>query len=221
MKLYYKAGACSLASHIALSEAGVPFETESVDLATKVTATGADFTKVNPKGYVPALLLDDGTVLTEGVAIMQYVADLRPATGIAPANGTMERYRLQEWLHYIGSEVHKSFGPLFGPFPEEAKTALKERIRKRLGELDKHLAGRQWLLDRFSVEVRRHRPVALSQRDGLPGARRGASQGAGHAQGRGPAGLMRTRPGAVRRARPASGGDRDLASPRDALDCGV
>ena len=151
MKLYYKAGACSLASHIALSEAGVPFETESVDLATKVTATGADFTKVNPKGYVPALLLDDGTVLTEGVAIMQYVADLRPATGIAPANGTMERYRLQEWLHYIGSEVHKSFGPLFGPFPEEAKTALKERIRKRLGELDKHLAGRQWLLDRFSV----------------------------------------------------------------------
>ncbi len=151
MKLYYKAGACSLASHIALSEAGVPFETESVDLATKVTATGADFTKVNPKGYVPALLLDDGTVLTEGVAIMQYVADLRPATGIAPANGTMERYRLQEWLHYIGSEVHKSFGPLFGPFPEEAKTALKERIRKRLGELDKHLAGREWLLDRFSV----------------------------------------------------------------------
>jgi len=151
MKLYYKAGACSLASHIALSEAGVPFETESVDLATKVTATGADFTKVNPKGYVPALLLDDGTVLTEGVAIMQYVADLRPATGIAPANGTMERYRLQEWLHYIGSEVHKSFGPLFGPFPEEAKTALKERIRKRLGELDKHLAGRAWLLDRFSV----------------------------------------------------------------------
>lgn len=151
MKLYYKAGACSLASHIALSEAGVPFETESVDLATKVTATGADFTKVNPKGYVPALRLDDGTVLTEGVAIMQYVADLRPATGIAPANGTMERYRLQEWLHYIGSEVHKSFGPLFGPFPEEAKTALKERIRKRLGELDKHLAGREWLLDRFSV----------------------------------------------------------------------
>lgn len=151
MKLYYTPGACSLASHIALREAGVPFELEKVDLGTKTTEKGADFAKVNPKGYVPALQLDNGEVLTEGVAIMQYAADQRPSTGIAPANGTMERYRLQEWLHYIGSEVHKSFGPLFGPFPEEGKAALKERIKKRLGEIDRHLAGRDWLLDRFTV----------------------------------------------------------------------
>lgn len=151
MKLYYKAGACSLASHIALCEAGLSFETESVDLATKVTGSGADFTKVNPKGYVPALVLDDGKVLTEGAAIMQYVADLRPSMGLAPANGTLERYRLQEWLHYIGSELHKSYGPLFGAFPDDAKALLKDRIRKRLGELEQHLAGREWLQDRFSV----------------------------------------------------------------------
>ena len=115
MKLYLKPGACSLSPHIALEESGLPYETEVVDLKTKITASGADFTKSNPKGYVPALLLDSGELLTEGAAIVQYIADQAPAKKLAPANGTIERYRLQSWLNFIGTELHKSCSPFFNP----------------------------------------------------------------------------------------------------------
>lgn len=115
MKLYYTPGACSLSPHIVAREAGVQLALERVDLASKKTETGRDFLAVNPKGYVPALELDDGTVLTEGPAIVQYLADLAPASGLAPACGTFERYRLQEWLNFIGTELHKQYGPLFNP----------------------------------------------------------------------------------------------------------
>jgi glutathione S-transferase len=113
MKLYFSPGACSLSPHIALREAGLGFDLEQVDLATKKTKAGADFAEVNPKGMVPVLRLDDGTSLTEGPAIVQYIADKAPASGLAPANGTIDRYRLQEWLNYITSELHKGFTPLF------------------------------------------------------------------------------------------------------------
>jgi glutathione S-transferase len=115
MKLYYSPGACSLSPHIVLLEAGLPFETETVNLKTKKTGSGEDFTAINPKGAVPALKLDDGSVLTEGVAITQYLADQKPDSGLAPRAGSFERYRLIELLNYIASEVHKGFGPLFNP----------------------------------------------------------------------------------------------------------
>jgi glutathione S-transferase len=153
MKLYYSPGACSLATHITLRELGLPFEAVAVDLAKKTTSSGADFNTINPKGYVPALELDDGSILTEGTAIMQYLADQKPAAGLAPANGTLERYRLQEWLGFINSEVHKSFGPLFDATAAAAvKDAARKRIAKRLGFVEKSLAGRQFLMgDRFTV----------------------------------------------------------------------
>src|SRR5271157_3246904 len=110
MKLYYSPGACSLSPHIVLREAGLPFDLERVDFATKKTEHGADFMAVNPKGYVPTLQLDDGQVLTEGPAIVQYLADKAPSKNLAPAAGTMERYRLQEALNFISTELHKSFG---------------------------------------------------------------------------------------------------------------
>ncbi len=115
MKLYYYPGACSMAVHIALREAGIPFDLDKVDLAKHQTADGKDFYKINPKGYVPALRLDDGQVLTEDAVLLQYVADLKPASGLAPKAGTMERYRLMEWLNFISSEVHKTLGALFNP----------------------------------------------------------------------------------------------------------
>ena len=115
MKLYYKAGACSLSPHIALREAGIEFEMEAVDLQTKRTASGADFTQINGKGYIPALVLDNGKVLTEGAAIVQYIADLKPESGLAPANGSEARYELQSLLSYISSELHKPMGSMFNP----------------------------------------------------------------------------------------------------------
>src|SRR5258707_14355963 len=115
MKLYYSPGACSLSPHIALREAGLPFDLEKVDLKAKTTASGADFRSINAKGQVPTLELDDGQVLTEGSAIVQYIADRKPDSKLAPAGGTMERYRLQEWLNYVASEIHKGFTPLFNP----------------------------------------------------------------------------------------------------------
>lgn len=152
MKLYYSPGACSLASHIALREAGLPFALERVDLASKKTEQNADFTTVNPKGYVPALELNDGAVLTEGVSIMQYVADQKPDSGLAPANGTLERYRLQEWLNFIATEVHKGLAPFWKPTtPEEYKTAAKQQLAKRFQALDQHLAKHDWLMDDFMV----------------------------------------------------------------------
>jgi glutathione S-transferase len=147
MKLYYSPGACSLSPHIVASEAGMPIEFEKVDLASHKTEGGQDFNSINPKGYVPALLLDDGSVLTEGPAIVQYLADQKPATGLAPAAGTIERYRLQEWLTFIGTELHKSFGTLFNKSSsDDAKQTAKSNIAKRLGYLNDQLANRQFLL---------------------------------------------------------------------------
>lgn len=140
MKLYYAPGACSLAAHIVLRELGLPFRLVAVSLKRGTTADGEDFLAVNPKGYVPVLGLDDGGVLTEGPAILQYLADQKPELGLAPANGTMARYRLQEWLGFINSELHKAFGPLFDPSAldesrERARSALARRFAWIAGEL--------------------------------------------------------------------------------------
>src|SRR5438874_13136747 len=126
MKLYFSPGACSLSPHIALLEAGLEFKLERVDLRAKQLESGADFLTINPKGYVPALELKDGAVLTEGPAIVQFIADLAPDRQLAPANGTLERYRLIEWLNFISTELHKSFSPLFRPTStEEMKEAAR------------------------------------------------------------------------------------------------
>jgi glutathione S-transferase len=147
MKLYYSPGACSLSPHIVACEAGIAIDLEKVNLAEHKTETGQDYFAVNPKGYVPALRLDDGGILTEGPAIVQYLADQRPASGLAPAAGGMERYRLQEWLAFIGTELHKSFPPLFNPATsDEVKQTAKTNITKRLGYLNDQLANRQYLL---------------------------------------------------------------------------
>ena len=152
MKLYYSPGACSLSPHIALREAGLNFDLVKVDLGSKETSEGGDYRKVNPKGYVPALAIDDGKVLTEGPAIVQWIADQRPSAGLAPANGTFERYKLQEWLNFITSEMHKSFGSLFNKaLPEEAKKMTKERITGRLKWLEEHLKTDYLTGSRFTV----------------------------------------------------------------------
>jgi glutathione S-transferase len=136
MKLYFASNACSLSPHIALRESGLPFELERVDLKTKRTASGEDFLTVNPKGYVPALRLDDGQVLTEGAVIVQWIGDQRPETGLMPPAGTMARYRVQEWLHYIGTELHRGFAPLYGKLtPEEVKAAAREKLAARFAFL--------------------------------------------------------------------------------------
>ena len=153
MKLFLKPGACSLASHIVLEELGRPYETEAVDLAKKVTASGADFWAINPKGYVPALLLDDGDLLTEGPAILQYLADQAPELNLAPANGSKARYQLQSWLTFIGTEVHKNFSPFFNPAATpEMKELARANLQRRLGYVNDQLAGRDFLMgDTFSV----------------------------------------------------------------------
>ena len=136
MKLYFASNACSLSPHIALRESGLPFELERVDLKTKRTASGEDFLTVNPKGYVPALKLDDGQILTEGAVIVQWIGDQRPETGLIPPAGTMARYRVQEWLHYIATELHKGFAPLYGKLtPEEVKAAAREKLATRFAFL--------------------------------------------------------------------------------------
>jgi glutathione S-transferase len=153
MKLYYTPGACSLSPHIALREAGLSFDLEKVDLQTKKTEKGGDFKQINPKGYVPVLELDDGQRLTEGPAIVQYIADRKPESGLAPKAGALERYRLQEWLNFIGTELHKTFGALFNPaITPDWKRATLERADQRLGWLAEQLEGKQYLLgDRFTV----------------------------------------------------------------------
>ncbi|WP_287366915.1 glutathione transferase GstA [Thauera sp.] len=153
MKLYYKAGACSLASHIVLEETGLPYETEAVDLKTKVTASGADFMQINAKGYVPALVLDTGELLTEGPAILQYLADRVPEKKLVPADGTLERYRLQSWLTFIGTELHRSCTPFFSPASGDAwKAAAMANLERRLDYTNGELAGKAYLLgDGFSV----------------------------------------------------------------------
>ena len=145
-KLYYSPGACSLSPHIALREAGLSFELEQVNLKEKKTKSGEDYSKINPKGYVPALKLDDGYLLTEGPAIVQWIADQKPGAHLAPANGTAERYKLQEWLTYIGTEIHKNFSPLFNPAtPEETKTTVRGYLAKRFAYVDEKLEGKDYL----------------------------------------------------------------------------
>lgn len=153
MKLYFSPGACSLSPHIVLREAGLKFDIEKVSLADKKTEKGTDFLTVNPKGYVPALQLDSGGVLTEGPAIVQYLADQVPEKRLAPVAGSIERYRLVEWLNFISTEVHKSFSPLFKPnVPEETKQAARELLAKRLAFVAGKLEDSEYLMgNQFTV----------------------------------------------------------------------
>jgi glutathione S-transferase len=153
MKLYFYPAACSLAPHIVMREAGFSFELEQVDLGKKLTAGGEDFSKINPKGYVPALRLDDGEILTEVAVILQYLADHKPASGLEPGAGTMERYRVMEWLNFIATEVHKQFGPLFNPkITAEWKESQLSRLAQRFDYLAQHVSGKQYLMgDKFTV----------------------------------------------------------------------
>jgi glutathione S-transferase len=153
MKLFYTPGACSLSPHIALREAGLPFSLEKVDLQSKKTEGGNAFEDVNAKGYVPALKLDNGHVLTEGPAIVQYIADQKPELGLAPKAGTMERYRLQEWLNFISSELHKGFGALFNPaLPKDARDITITRLTQRLDWLAKEMAHKAYAMgEHFTV----------------------------------------------------------------------
>ena len=147
MKLFLKPGACSLSPHIVLEELGLPYENEVVDLARKTTASGQDYLAINPKGYVPALLLDGGELLTEGPAIVQYLADLVPEKQLAPANGSIARYQLQAWLTFIGTEVHKSFSPFFNSkAPQEWKDIARANLERRLAYIAQQLEGRDYLL---------------------------------------------------------------------------
>lgn len=153
MKLYYAPNACSLAPHIALRESGLPFALVRVNNATKVTEDGRDFRGINPKGYVAALELADGTVLTEGPVILQYLADQAPDSGLLPPAGTLARWRAQEWLAFIGSELHAGMGPLFDrELPDEARARLKQKLFKRLDHVEASLAEGPYLLGgRFGV----------------------------------------------------------------------
>ncbi|MEJ1958477.1 MAG: glutathione transferase GstA [Nitrosomonadales bacterium] len=153
MKLYYAPGACSLASHIALQETGLPFAIDKLNFSTKITAGGENFMQINPKGYVPTIKLDDGSILTEGGAILQYIADQKPDSGLAPKAGTMERYHLQEWLTFIGTELHKSFSPLFNKASsDEVKNNPRNNLIKRFGYVETQLANKPYLLgDTFTV----------------------------------------------------------------------
>ncbi|MBB1604131.1 glutathione transferase GstA [Variovorax sp. UMC13] len=153
MKLYYSPGACSLSPHIALHEAGLAFEPVLASTKSHKLQDGTDYYGINPLGYVPMLELDDGTRLREGPAIVQYIADMVPLKNLAPANGTLPRYRLQEWLTFIGTEIHKGFSPLFNPaMPDEAKTIAKDRLATRFTWLDKELESKQYLMgEHFTV----------------------------------------------------------------------
>ena len=146
MKLYYSPGACSFAPHIALHEAGLPFEAVKVDLRTHKLADGSDYYAINPKGYVPLLELDDGTRVSEVAVILQYIADRKPGT-LAPAFGSMERYRLMEWLNFISSEIHKQFSPLWYPdTPDATKEAQRTRLARRFDHLNPILAKQPYLM---------------------------------------------------------------------------
>ncbi len=154
MKLFYAAGSSSLLPHIALHEAGLPFESVRIDEHSKAMAGGGDYRSVNPLGYVPALVLDDRTLLTEGPAIVQYIADLVPGKKLAPPNGTIERVKLQAWLNFFASELHKGgFSPLFYlGVPEEGRAVFRARLRARFVHLDEHLSSNEYLMGRdYSV----------------------------------------------------------------------
>src|SRR5262245_57780288 len=153
MKLYFTPGACSMAPHILLRETGQTFDLEQVDLASKKTKSGADYKKVNGKGYVPALQLDNGEVITEAPIVLQYIADQKPESGLMPKAGTMERYRTQEWLNFITSELHKGLGALFNPaVPDAFRTIAIDRVGTRLDFLEAKLQGKQYLQgDKFTA----------------------------------------------------------------------
>ncbi len=153
MKLYYSPGACSLSPHIIACEAELPIELIKVDLTSKLTETDEDFKQLNPNGYVPLLILDDGNSLTEGPAIVQYLADQAPDKKLIPPAGTFERYQLQQWLNFISTEIHKSFSPLFNPVaPEAAKELATGLLIKRLDTVAEHLASQPYLLgEHYSV----------------------------------------------------------------------
>ena len=153
MKLYYAPGACSLSPHIAAREAGIDIELEKVDFATRKTENGEDFNHVNPKGYVPALRLDNGEVLTECQVIVQYIADQVPDKQLIPKKGSLERYRTEEWLSFIASEIHKTFGPLFRKdLPDEERKLVMEKIAKRFTYVNEYLEGKQFLMgEAFTV----------------------------------------------------------------------
>ena len=153
MKLYFAPGTCSLSPQIVIGELGLPVELVAVDNKTKRTADGRDFRAINPKGYVPALELDDGTHLTEGPVIAQYLADCQPDAGFAPAAGTFERVRVQEWLGFISTEIHKTFSALFNPqMPPAAQAIFRDKLAQRFAFIDRALQERDWLVgDRFGV----------------------------------------------------------------------
>jgi glutathione S-transferase len=152
MKLYFSKGACSLHPNIALREAGLSFDLVRVDTRAHRTQDGTDFFTINPKGYVPALQLDDGSILTEGAVIDQYVADRNPESKLAPPAGTMDRYRLQEWLNFIATEIHKSFGPLFGNATDEVKAMARTKISARFDFVGRALVSRPYLMgDSFTI----------------------------------------------------------------------
>ena len=153
MKLYYSPGACSLSPHIALHEAALAHELIRVDLKAKKTEKGDDYTKINPKGQVPALQLDSGELVTEGPVIVQMIADKAQAKNLAPASGTAERYKLQEWLNFITTELHKNFSPLFQPaIPDDVKNFFRERLLGKFKYIDSQLAGRDYLMGKqFTV----------------------------------------------------------------------
>jgi glutathione S-transferase len=153
MKLYYSPGACSLSPHIALLEAGLPYDLVKVDLRAKKLENGDDFLKVNPKGQVPVLALDSGELVTEGPVIVQMIADKVSAKNLAPARDSTERYKLLEWLNFITTELHKSFGPMFSPvLADEAKAFFKDRVMGKFKYVDSQLAGRDYLMgSQFTV----------------------------------------------------------------------
>ena len=153
MKLYYSPGACSLSPHIALLEAGLPYDLIKVDLRAKKLENGDDYLKVNPKGQVPALALDSGELVTEGPVIVQMIADRVSAKNLAPARDSAERYKLLEWLNYIGTELHKNFGPMFSPvLSDDAKAFFKDRVMAKFKYLDGALAGHDYLMGKqFTV----------------------------------------------------------------------
>ena len=153
MKLYFAPGSCALSPHIVLEELGLPYELDKVDNRAKKTQDGGDFLAVNSRGYVPALQLDDGEVLVEGAAIVQYLGDLVPEQGLVPHNGTMERVRLQEWLGFIATELHKGFSPFFNPrLPDESKAILRERLVQRYDWLAKEMVGKEFVMgEHFTV----------------------------------------------------------------------
>jgi glutathione S-transferase len=153
MKLYYATGACSLSPHIVSREAGISLDFEQVDNREKKTKSGKDYWSINPKGQVPVLELDNGERLTEGPVIVQYLAEQKPGSGLLPPPGTIDRYRVQEWLNFVTSELHKTYGPIFRPTtPEEYKKISKENLGKRFDWIDQQLAGKQYLMgDKFTV----------------------------------------------------------------------